>query len=48
MFASMTLNNVIYKDKGMLEYNPVKVGQQIKLVVSKEDHSAHRIAKFST
>ena len=40
------LNNVTYKDKGMLEYNPVKVGQKIKLVVSAKDHSVHRIAKF--
>jgi len=40
------LNNVTYKDKDMLEYNPVKVGQKIKLVVSAKDHSVHRIAKF--
>jgi hypothetical protein len=40
------VNNEPYEAKGMLEYNPVQVGQNIKLVVSVKDHSVHRVAKF--
>jgi hypothetical protein len=40
------VNNEQYEAKGMLEYNPVQVGQNVKLLVSTQDHSVHRIAKF--
>ncbi|WP_394147589.1 hypothetical protein [Shewanella atlantica] len=40
------VNNESYTDRGMLEYNPVQVGDNIKLVVSVKDHSVHREAMF--
>jgi hypothetical protein len=40
------VNDMNYRDKGMLEYNPVKIGQELELVVSSNDHSVHREAKF--